>query len=177
MMTEFGDKIDDILNKVGATSVPQHVAKGVQRHRDTDYDQLHKDLHNEAKHLKADYLQEVIEFARFMRARQGSMPYAPPVDERPSDLPLGPCTTWTRDKQPEGFQGKKHNPLPLGSSGIKSATIIEAIVETLPFMTLVAIADVLQIPHNYTEWLDDEFPDKEDKLRVAVAESMKKVGK
>ncbi len=103
-------------------------------------------------------------------------PEPPRMDERDKSAELGPCTTWTPDNQSEGFDGTETNPVPLGGK-VGSTTIIEAIVETLPFMTVIAIANILKVPHNYTEWLDDDFPDKKDELRVAVAEAMEKVGK
>lgn len=114
-MTEFSDKIDDILNKFGVIGVPQHVAKGIQRHRDTDYDVLHLALHDEAKHLNSDYLTELIYQAKFLRARQGDqeMPERPAPTVAGHGPPLGP------DGHPESFQNlcnKSKNPIPLDSA-------------------------------------------------------------
>lgn len=50
------------------------------------------------------------------------------------------------------------------------------IVEGLCFETLIRCADLLEVTHNYEQWLDDEWPDKEDELRVKVAEAMEKLG-
>ncbi len=51
------------------------------------------------------------------------------------------------------------------------------LVEDMAFDVVLTWAETLAIPHNVQYWLDDEWPDKEDELRVAVAEAMGKVGK
>ncbi len=45
------------------------------------------------------------------------------------------------------------------------------------FDSLIKWAIELNVPERHAEWLDDEWQDKEDALRVAVAEAMEKVGK
>ncbi len=50
-------------------------------------------------------------------------------------------------------------------------------MEAMDFPTLIKVANKLNVPHNVERWIDDDYPDKEDELRVAVAESMEKVGK
>lgn len=45
-------------------------------------------------------------------------------------------------------------------------------VSMLSFENLIEVADVLKVPHDKDQWLDDEYPDKEDALRVAVAEAL-----
>ena len=72
------------------------------------------------------------------------------------------------DRQAEGFDGKLASPMPLGGTNY---------IDGLTFRQLCSVADRYSVPHNEDQWLDDEFPDKEDDLRVAVAEAMEKVGK
>ena len=50
-------------------------------------------------------------------------------------------------------------------------------VEDLEFDTLLVWADILKVSPDENQWLDDDWPDREDDLRVAVAEAMGKVGK
>lgn len=47
-------------------------------------------------------------------------------------------------------------------------------VEDMTLDVLCFWADILNV--EYDQWLDDEWPDREDDLRVAVAEAMGKVG-
>jgi len=56
-------------------------------------------------------------------------------------------------------------------------TLITQFVGDLNFEVLIIWADILKVPHNESQWLDDDFPDKTDELRVAVAEAMGKMGK
>ena len=51
------------------------------------------------------------------------------------------------------------------------------LVEDMEFDVLIAWADILTVPHDENQWLDDEYPDKTDELRVAVADAMGKVEK
>ncbi len=51
------------------------------------------------------------------------------------------------------------------------------LVEDMEFDVLIAWADILKVPHDENQWLDDEYPDKTDELRVAVADAMGKVEK
>ena len=55
--------------------------------------------------------------------------------------------------------------------------LIEQFVEDLEFDVLLGWADLFKVEHNEKHWLDDEWPDKEDELRVEVADSMGKIGK
>ncbi len=55
--------------------------------------------------------------------------------------------------------------------------LITQFVEDMHMDTLITWAAILSVPHDKYSWLDDEWPDKEDELRVAVAEAMQKVGK
>ncbi len=93
--------------------IARHILKGDKKRRDTDYGALHEDLHNEAKHLKADLLQELIYQAKVLRARQGGLP-VPVRDKRPKEAELGPCTALMPDEPPAGFDGTQKNPMPLG---------------------------------------------------------------
>lgn len=52
-----------------------------------------------------------------------------------------------------------------------------AFVDSMSLDTMITWAAILSVPHDKHSWLDDEWPDKEDDLRVAVAEAMLKVGK
>ncbi len=47
-------------------------------------------------------------------------------------------------------------------------------VSMLSFENLIEVADVLKVPHDEESWLDDDYPDKEDALRMAVAEALSK---
>ncbi len=60
---------------------------------------------------------------------------------------------------------------------MKIADFASAFVECLDFDTLIVWADILNVPHDENYWTDDDMPDKEDDLRVAVAEAMSKVEK
>lgn len=60
--------------------------------------------------------------------------------------------------------------LRLTSWGLDAATT--EFTEKLSFDTLIHIASALKIPHDEESWLDDEYPDKEAALRVAVAEAL-----
>ncbi len=53
------------------------------------------------------------------------------------------------------------------------------LVEDMDFATVVTWADILKVDHYdiMGDPLDDELPDKEDELRVAVAEAMGGIGK
>ncbi len=66
------------------------------------------------------------------------------------------------------------------TNGNKTMTItglIEQFVEDLDFDMLIDWADILNVEHDEKNWLDDEWPDKENELRVAVAEAMRNIGK
>ncbi len=97
------------------------------------------------------------------------------VNHHRRELGLGPVSAAQMEcsspgepaKAPEQrFDGTQPNPLPLGQD-----------VELMGFRALVNWADKLGVSHDEGHWLDDEWPDKEDELRVAVAEAMGKVGK
>ncbi len=49
-------------------------------------------------------------------------------------------------------------------------------VEKLDFDTLVVWAKLLEVECDVDMWLDDDYPDKDDELRVNVAEAMMKIG-
>ncbi len=55
--------------------------------------------------------------------------------------------------------------------------LIDQFVEDLDFDVLLCWADILGIGHEEETWLKDEWLDREDELRVLVAEAMGKVGK
>ncbi len=54
--------------------------------------------------------------------------------------------------------------------------LIEQFVEDLSFDALVVWADILGVEHDEKQWLDDDWPMKDNELRVCVAEAMDKVG-
>lgn len=54
--------------------------------------------------------------------------------------------------------------------------LIDQLVSDLALDVLVGWADILNVEHDFEQWLDDDYPDKEDELRVKVAEAMRKVG-
>lgn len=59
---------------------------------------------------------------------------------------------------------------------MRTENAIGQFVDALEFDTLVVCAGILNIEPDEQSWLDDGWPDREDKLRVAVAEAMMKVG-
>ncbi len=89
-------------------------------------------------------------------ARTQQPPEPPRMDKQPEPIPA------TR----EPFKGTEQNPVPLKTD-----------IDTINFAGLIKMADKLDVPHYEGRWLDDEWPDKLDELRVAVAEAMEKVGK
>ncbi len=201
-MTDFSDGIDDILNKFGAIGVAQHILKGNKKRLDTDWDDLHHQLWDERRHLNSDNLKELIYQAKVLRARQGGLD-VPVRDEQPvmggdtqerlfdkpaeaphaehnrfctEATPCGECKA-ILDKAAgyDGSTGKR----PLKKPEKSSTTIMENIVDALDFPLLIAWAEILKVDHFdiMGDPLDDELPDKEDKLRIAVADAMGKVGK
>ena len=106
---------------------------------------------------KAELMQHMARGGYRIHQQWGLMaPASPPVGEQPEPEQLGPCTSW----------GPETNPMPLRTD-----------IDTINFAGLIKLADKLDVPHDEGDWFDDEFPDKEDALRIAVAEAMGKVGK
>ena len=60
---------------------------------------------------------------------------------------------------------------------MKIGDFAAAFVDCLSFDTLIIWADILSVPHDEHTWMDDDWIDFEDKLRVAVGNAMEKVGK
>ncbi len=60
---------------------------------------------------------------------------------------------------------------------MKLDDLIVQLVEDLELGSLIGWADIFGVEHDEEQWLDDEWPDREDELRVAVAEAMQRVGK
>ena len=54
--------------------------------------------------------------------------------------------------------------------------LIEQFVEDLSFDALISWADTLGIEHDENQWLDDEWPRKDNELRVRVSEAIEAVG-
>ncbi|KKM86007.1 hypothetical protein LCGC14_1283390 [marine sediment metagenome] len=52
---------------------------------------------------------------------------------------------------------------------------IEQFVDELDFDMLIILARGLGLPFDHTQWTDDQWPDKEDELRVALAERLQEV--
>lgn len=48
-------------------------------------------------------------------------------------------------------------------------------IDDLSTEDLIGLANELKVQHNSEQWLDDEWPDKEDDLRVDVEEEMRRV--
>lgn len=55
-------------------------------------------------------------------------------------------------------------------------TFVTNFVDAMDLDTVIVWADILNVPHNESQWIDDDFPDKSDELRVAVVEAMLNVG-
>ncbi len=164
-------------------ALAQHILKGNKRQREYDYTDIEdrlrlkldglkdrlKDLTGpELEELECD-LDACLRVAKLFTARK-----QPTDDESPAPTVSGHAR---RTAPHEGFKGTETTPIPLGGSETGSATILEIIVETMEFKSLIAIADILGISHNYGEWLDDDWHDKENDLRVAVTEAMERIGK
>ena len=47
-------------------------------------------------------------------------------------------------------------------------------VETLDFDKLLLWANIFSVPHYEAEWMDDEWPDREDDLRADVVDAIDK---
>lgn len=157
-------------------------------------------LYDEAAHLNNDSLDELVYQAKVLRARQGGLPV--PVRDLPFTPQNGKwfgrgcqhqCCKWEGLVQPDEesfpeliFCNHPENEddcegnctamkCPRWPIDYASMTIIEAIVETLDFDRLIAVARVLKVPCNFGFWQDDEWHDKENDLRVAVAEAMERI--
>ena len=59
---------------------------------------------------------------------------------------------------------------------MKINDMVSRFVEDLTFEALIIWADTLSVEHNENSWLNDEYPDREDELRVAVANAMSNLG-
>jgi len=180
-------------SQMAPADLARHIAKGQQRLNSTDYDAKIAVIAKDMEKLNGNQLDVIAAFVLAMRRRSWGLSASPPVDEQPEPEQLGPCTSWTPDKPVEGFDGTETNPMPLDSPfpenqhstyandeplGDNEMTHYpEQFVESLPFSTLLIWADIVKVPHDEDQWIDDEWPDKEDELRVAVAEAMGKVGK
>ena len=57
---------------------------------------------------------------------------------------------------------------------MKTDTALSQYADDLHFEALIDFCNIYKVPHNETEWLDDEWPDKEDELRTKLAEAMTK---
>ena len=104
-------------------------------------------------------------------------PASPPVGEQPVPTELGHARRTAPHGQATGFNHlcdkDKTNPLPLGGKDVAATNWVDG----LTFRQLCSAANRYNVPHDEGDWFDDEFPDKEDELRVAVADAMGKVGK
>lgn len=101
---------------------------------------------------KYEFMQDMLTRARNRHRREFGLP-----PEQPEAAP---------DGQAGAFDGTADNPLPLTTD-----------INTINFAGLVKLADKLDVPHDESQWLDDDWTFREDLLRVAVAEAMEKVGK
>ena len=55
---------------------------------------------------------------------------------------------------------------------MKMIDLCNQFAEDLEFGVLIGWADILAVDHNENEWLDDEWPDREDELRAEVADAL-----
>ncbi len=55
------------------------------------------------------------------------------------------------------------------------ANCVESVVERTTFEDLLQWAWLLKVDENHNQWLDDEWPDREDELRVKVGEVLDKL--
>lgn len=172
-MTDFSDGIDDILNKFGAIGTAQHILKGNQQRLEYDYTEVEDRLR-----LKLDVLRDKLKdltdaelrelesgLDAFTRMAELFLKRHRP-DEQPDPAPNTRKQSSGTDRAYSAFHGEINNPLPLTTD-----------VDTVNFAGLIKMADKYGVPHNEDQWLDDDWPFREDLLRVAVAEAMEKVGK
>ncbi len=110
---------------------------------------------------KYEFMQDMLLRARNRHRKELGL--CPEATEPPPSTPKPPSAP---DGQAGGFQGTEKNPTPLKTD-----------IDTVNFAGLIKLADKLGVRHDEDLWLDDEWPDKEDELRVAVAEAMERVGK
>ncbi len=52
----------------------------------------------------------------------------------------------------------------------------EAFVESMDFAEVIVWANKLGVEHDKESWLDDEYPEKENDLRVRLATAMAQIG-
>lgn len=163
-------------NDTAYVKLAQHILKGNQQRQEYDYtvveDRLRlklDTLRDKLPHFTDAELRELeCGLDAFTRMAELFLKRHRPLtgDEQPHHAKLGPCTTFPPDGAPVGFDGTADNPIPLTTD-----------IDTINFAGLIKMADKFGVPHNEDKWLDDEYPDKTDDLRVAVAEAMEKVGK
>ena len=162
-----------LASQMARADLARHMAVGHARMQNTDYDAKIAIIAKDMENLTGNQLDVIAAFVTAMRRRSWGLSDEAPVPDRDKSAELGPCTSWTPDgpaeapeQAPASFNGRAHNPLPLGQD-----------VELMGFRALVNWADKLGVPHDEDQWLDDEWPDKENELRVAVAEAMGRTGK
>lgn len=54
--------------------------------------------------------------------------------------------------------------------------LIDQFIEDLDFDVLIIWADILDVEHDESQWLDDMWPEYECELRTAVGEAMANIG-
>ena len=136
------------------TELVQHMAEGQKRVHDNDYEPLIADINDEIKHLTLDTLTELYKHVKFLRKRSQPLPAE------------------ITDGQTGAFDGTQANPVSFKNNIVSDICLM--LVEDMAFDTLLTWAETLAVPHDVRFWLDDEWPDKEDALRVAVAEAMER---
>ncbi len=114
------------FNYTTKTVLVRHIAKGEQRRREYDWTEIEDrlklkldTLKDRLQHLIGDELEELewdldacLRVAKLFTGRK-QPPEPPRMDEIEKSAELGPCTTWTPDTPPAGFDGTQKNPIPI----------------------------------------------------------------
>ncbi len=112
------DMVDMHAAHIEQAALAQHILKGEKKRRETDFAQIEdriilklNTLKVRLQHLTSGELEAVegsidcaVRLIDLFR-RRNRAPQPPTAPERPTEAPLGPCTTLGPDKPPAGFDG------------------------------------------------------------------------
>ena len=180
------------------------ILKGEHRRRNTDYEAIEARILTKLKKLPSFDLDWVECMINHLIARTQQPPEPPMVAIKSMNEPvkaIKPYDLYHMDKRAaepprmddppdpanathllgtstlghtEGFKGLFSH---LCEANKKTPIPLETNIETICFSGLIKLADKFGVSHNESQWTDDEWIDREDELRVLVAETMEKVGK
>lgn len=173
------------LSSSDKADLARHILEGDQKRRTYDYTQIEDriclkfdTIKDQLQHLTSEQLESLYTYINGAtglidlfrrRNRPTEPPESPTIPNRPA-----PTRRTAPHGQPEPFDGTQENPMPLKQP--VGDVALTNWVDGLTFCQLCSVADRYDVPHNETQWHDGDWPDKEDELRVAVAEAMGKMG-